>query len=301
MGKYLSLYILALIFSATNGIAASYVSLSSNEVVLFRCVLAFALQSVLFLFLKKGRFTCMQHRRSLLFLVFAGVFQGFNWLFLFEAYATIGVSLGILLGYCGPVFVMMLSPVLFQERLTLPKIAGFCVVFFGVFLVNGDVLLEGSSTWGLFCGLIAAVFYAAMNICNKFASEIDGMENSVILFFSSAITVILVQLSRQGFTMPAPTSSDILPLLYLGLISTGIGNHFYFSSMKHLTAQTVAACGYLEPVCAVILSAVLLHEAMTPLQLTGAACILGGAMFCELCQRQKAPTPIQQVSNVPRP
>lgn len=53
-------YIISLLFSATNGIAASYVALNSYEIVLFRCVFAFLLQGVLFLVLKKGKFTCIR-------------------------------------------------------------------------------------------------------------------------------------------------------------------------------------------------------------------------------------------------
>ena len=51
-------------------------------------------------------------------------------------------------------------------------------------------------------------------------------------------------------------------------------------------SQTVAVVGYLEPLSAVVFSAVLLGEAITPVRLTGAALIIGGAIFCELAGKR---------------
>ena len=45
--------------------------------------------------------------------------MGISWLFLFEAYRRIGVSIASLGYYCGPVIVMALAPVMFHEKLTL--------------------------------------------------------------------------------------------------------------------------------------------------------------------------------------
>ena len=76
-------------------------------------------------------------------------------------------------------------------------------------------------------------------------------------------------------------AADWLPVLCLGLLNIGLGCFFYFSSIGSLPAQTVAVCGYLEPLSAVILSALLLHERLTPLQIAGACLIIGGALFAE--------------------
>ena len=54
-----------------------------------------------------------------------------------------------------------------------------------------------------------------------------------------------------------------------------------FSAIGDLPAQSVAICGYLEPLFAVLLSVLILHETMTPLQAAGAFLIIGGAVFGE--------------------
>lgn len=70
-------------------------------------------------------------------------------------------------------------------------------------------------------------------------------------------------------------------ILVLGLLNTGIGCYFYFSSISHLPVQTVAICGYLEPLSAVVLSTVILRETMSMVQVFGTVMIIGGAVIGE--------------------
>lgn len=72
----------------------------------------------------------------------------------------------------------------------------------------------------------------------------------------------------------------------LGVVNTGIGCLLYFSAVAKLPVQTVAVVGYLEPLSAVVFSAALLGEAITPVRLMGAALIIGGAVFCELAGKR---------------
>ena len=71
-------------------------------------------------------------------------------------------------------------------------------------------------------------------------------------------------------------------ILVLGLVNTGIGCYLYFSPLSKLPVQTVAVCGYLEPLSAVLFAALLLGEKMSALQYIGAVCIIGGAMIGEI-------------------
>ena len=52
--------------------------------------------------------------------------------------------------------------------------------------------------------------------------------------------------------------------------------------MGPLKAQTVALYSYLDPILAIVLSMVVLHEPMTPAAAVGAVLILGAAYISEL-------------------
>ena len=277
-------YFAALLLFGFNGIVASFIDLSSYEIVLLRTFIGNVLLIALF-FLTRNKLTFYQYKNDSLFLLLSGIAMGTSWMFLYEAYAQIGVSIASLCYYCGPVIVMALSPLLFREKLTASKLCGFAAVLIGIILVNGSAFNGNGNLWGIFCGLMSAVMYAAMVICNKKARRITGVEHATLQLFVSFLTVFIFVLFKQGLTVHLHTE-DIIPVLILGLFNTGIGCYFYFSSIGKLPVQTVAVCGYLEPLSAVVFSVIVLHETMLPIRILGAALIIGGAVSSELVKRK---------------
>jgi len=279
-------HIFSLLLFGTNGIVASLISLSSYEIVLFRTMIGSVFLLSVF-FITGGRLTAHKHRKSLGFLTVSGISMGLSWMFLYEAYQQTGVSISTLLYNCGPVIVMILSPFMFKEKLTAVKITGFAAVLAGVFLING-ANAEKINIWGILCGLMSAVTYSTMVMFNKKASDISGLENSALQLFISFITVSVFIGIKQGFAIDV-SASDIIPIIILGLMGTGVGCYLYFSSIGKLPAQTVAVCGYLESLSAVVFSMIFLKERLSPLQIVGAVLIIGGAMLGELYKKKKAP------------
>jgi len=278
-------YIFALLLFGSNGIVASRISLTSYEIVMLRSLIGSLLLIGIF-FATRQRISFVKSKRDLLYIAISGAAMGASWMFLYEAYQQIGVSLATLANYCGPVIIMALAPLIFKEKLTYIKLIGFAAVLCGVFLVNGQAAAEGKTAWGLFCGGMSAVTYAVMIIFNKKAKHITGLENSATQLFIAFLTVAIFVTIKQGPYVHI-SQSDWIPLLTLGIVNTGIGCYFYFSSINRLPAQTVAVCGYLEPLSAVIMSVIFLKENLTWLQYMGAALILGGALFAECVKKGK--------------
>ena len=73
-----------------------------------------------------------------------------------------------------------------------------------------------------------------------------------------------------------------LLLLAVGLLHTGAAYVLYFGSMDGLKAQTIAIFSYIDPVSALLFSAVILREPLSPAGLAGAVMIIGSAVFSEL-------------------
>ena len=277
-------YIFALLLFGSNGIVASLIHLSSYEIVLLRTLIGSLLLIAIF-FIAREKLTFYKYKTQSIFLAVSGIAMGTSWIFLYEAYDEIGVSLASLAYYCGPVIVMILSPFLFGEKLTRIKVCSFLVVLVGIFLVNGTAFENGVSVWGLACGLLSAICYSLMVMFNKKAKDITGLENSMLQLFVAFLTVAIFVGIKQGYRMEIDTQS-IIPILVLGLLNTGIGCYFYFSSIGKLPVQTVAICGYLEPLSAVVFSVIFLKETMLPIQIIGAVLIIGGAMLGEYRKKQ---------------
>ena len=77
-------------------------------------------------------------------------------------------------------------------------------------------------------------------------------------------------------------------VLIVGIVHTGVAYAMYFGSMKRLRAQTIALLSYIDPVFALLLSAAVLHESLSPIALIGTALIIGSALVSELGPAEKA-------------
>lgn len=276
-------YIFALLLFGSNGIVASLIDLSSYEIVMLRSMIGSILLMAIFM-ISKTKPVFLTHKRQFVNLIISGAAMGMSWMFLYEAYDQVGVSIATLCNYCGPVIIMILSPLVFNERLTKAKVIGFAAVLLGIVLVNGRLAGDSSNAWGLFCGAMSAITYTALVIFNKKAKPITGLENSMFQLFFAFFTVAVFVGVKQGFAIDIQ-KADIVPILMLGLVNTGIGCYFYFSAMVQLPVQTVSICGYLEPLSAVVFSMVFLNEAMTALQIIGGILIIGGAILGETAKQ----------------
>lgn len=273
-------YILALLLFGSNGIWAAAIALSSQEIVFLRLLLG-AIALVVLVLVTRPKLLALRYKRDLAFLALSGCAQGVLFLFLFRAYQLVGVSLASLAYYCGPVLVILVSPLFFREKLTRWKVLGFLFVLAGVVLVNDQAALDGKPLWGLVCAGLASLMYAVLVVATKKNEHIHGLENPCIQLLFSLLTVSLYLACTQGFAIQVQPG-DWLPVLVLGLLNTGLGCYLYYSSIGHLPAQQVAIFGYLEPLSSVFYSALLLHEVLFPIQWVGGLLIVFGALFAEL-------------------
>lgn len=272
-------YLASLFIFGFNGIFASYVDATSAQIVFLRVLIGTVVLLSAFLITRK-QLTCFDDKRALGFLALSGCAMGLQWLLLFEAFNHIGVGMATLLNYCGPIIVIALAPFVFKERMTWNKILGILVVIGGVLLLNGTA--TGSlDVIGIGCGLGAAALYAVMVTFSKKASSIKGLENTCIQMLSGLVAVFAVLLLKGEAAVTLPLHS-VPAMLELGIFGTGAACLLYFSGIGDMKAQTVAVLGYLEPLGAVVLSALILGEAMTSLQLVGAACVIGGACLAQV-------------------
>ncbi len=277
-------YFLSLLIFGSNGIVASHISLSSQQIVFTRTLIGGLFLALVF-FLSKNKLRALSSRRALLFLLGSGVCMGASWMCLFEAYRLVGVSVATLIYYCGPVLVLLASPFVFQERLTAPKVAGIALALCGMALVGGVDVQQSGLSWGLLCGILSAVLYALMVLFNKKAQGVSGLENTLWQLVFAFVTVGGF-LALRGELPRAVPSADLPAILLLGIVNTGLACYLYFSSIQVLPAQSVSICGYLDPLSALLFSALFLQERLTGAQLVGALLILGGAAVGELLQKR---------------
>lgn len=104
---------------------------------------------------------------------------------------------------------------------------------------------------GSFLRLNVCVYVCTDGNSNKKAKPESGLENSLLQLVIGSFIVVAFVSMQKNFVLSL-TTIDWIPVLLLGLLNTGIGCYLYFSSITDLPVQTVAICGYLEPLSAVV-------------------------------------------------
>ena len=280
-GVYYGIYILAMLIFGTNGYLVAHLSLQGSQIVLVRTLVGGLLLTAIVLL--RGGFDREAVRAERRDLLFGGVALGLNWVALFTAYRLLNVSLATLIYYAGPMLVLLFSPLLFRESLTPQKIAAVAIVAAGLFCITGSITSAGMSLTGLLAAVLSALFYASLIIFNKRIVKTGGMQTAALELDVAFVVVLIYVLLTAG--IPHPLKADIPYLLVLGLVNTGIAYMLYFTGLQKLPGQSVALISYVDPVSALVFSALLLHETMTPLQMLGAVLIIGGALLGELRRR----------------
>ena len=240
---------------------------------------------LLFLRLKKRKAEGTIPRRTLLGLIVSGALIGINWILLFEAYNHTTVAVATLCYYMQPTIVMLLSPLIFREKLTARKAVCAAVAILGMALVSGVVSgsgAPGGSFRGVLLGLGAAVFYSAVVIMNNMIRGVDPWRKTCIQLLSAGLVMVPYLLLTGGFDPGSLTPVTVVLLLVVGIVHTGIAYVLYFGSMDGLRVQSVAILSYIDPVSALLFSAVLLREPLSLLNVIGAVMIIGSAVVSEL-------------------
>lgn len=269
-------FIASLILFGSNGVVAARILLPSQDIVALRTLIGSLFLGAVFL--ARMPKPNIASARDLAFVVASGASMGLSWLFLYEAYQTVGVAVSSLAYYCAPIMVMALSPIVFKERLTARVVASFAIVLAGALLLNcGSIGSGESSAWGLFCGWMSAVCHAAMVIFSKLADQVEGITSSLIQLIASFAVALAFLVATGGLPFDVGAESWGW-VLVLGVVNTGLGCYLYFSSFGGLSVQSVAILGYLEPLSSVVCALVFLGEPFGTLEALGGCLIMLGAL-----------------------
>ncbi len=275
---------LSMMIFGTIGIFVRTIELGTSEIALVRGIVGslFLLGVLLF---TRQKISFGEIRKNAPILLVSGAILGANWIFLFEAYRNTTIANAALSYYFAPVFMLCLTPVVLKEKLSAKKIVCIGIAMPGMFFIvasgaNGS--MGGGNLAGIACGLAAAGFYASLMLLNKFIKNMRGLETTLIQLATASLALVpYVFLTDGSAGLFQIAGLSLLFVLILGVVHTGIGFFLFFSGMKGLKGQSIAALSYLDPVTSVILSCVVLREGMTPLALAGGALLLGATFVSE--------------------
>ncbi|MBO7357716.1 MAG: EamA family transporter [Lachnospiraceae bacterium] len=273
----------ALLIVGSIGVFRRFIPLSSSMLAFLRGIIG-AASLFLFAIITKKKIFIKLPAKKMILMILTGVVLGVNWILLFEAYNYTTISKATLAYYMQPTILLFVSPLIFKEKLTLKKVICAALALAGMVLVSGVLELNGAASndlRGVLLGLGAAVFYTLVVILNKINEGVDAYEKSVFQLLSAAIVLIPYLIIRNEFAGIALDSRGIILVLIVGIIHTGLVYILFFGSMSGLKAQTISVLSYIDPITAMIVSALLLKEGLSVLALLGAVLIIGSSLVAE--------------------
>ena len=290
-------FLLSMIIFGTIGVFVRYIDLSSSEIALVRGLIgSLFLTTVMFIMKKKISWAMV--KVNAVVIVLSSIALGGNWIFFFESIKHTTLSNAVLSYYFAPVIVLMLTPIVLKEKLSAKKIVCIGVAMLGMLLIvgNGRVSTSGlDDVIGIGYGLLAAVLYASLMLLNKFIKNMDGLATTVLQLGTATILLVPYVIFTEGFGILEVSNSAIPFILILGIGHTGIGFLLFFSGMQKLKGQSIAALSYADPITSLVISALILQEQTTFVQLLGGALLLGSTFVSER-QSKKFPIPLNKVA-----
>lgn len=284
--KAYGMMISAMLIVGTIGLVRRYIPLPSALIAFFRGTIG-ALFLIFYIWLRKTGGWQRLSGKTLWGLLLNGVFLGLNWILLFEAFNKTTIAKATLCYYMQPTIVILLSPIIFKERLTVKKLLCAFFALVGMTMVSGVIgggrLLPGEES-GILLGLGATCLYSLVIILNKKITGVEAYQKTILQLLSSAVVLIPYLLLTGAFRLLTVSLPLILLLLVIGILYTGIVYVLYFGSMGSLKAQTVSTLSYIDPVVAMLVGGLVLREGMSAAGLAGAVLIIGSAMISELTE-----------------
>lgn len=181
-------------------------------------------------------------------------------------YVSLAVA-GVLL-YTAPAFVMLLSALLFREKITPRKLLALALAFLGCALVSGLGTDNQISTPGLLWGLGAGLSYAMYSIFGRYAIR-RGYGSWTMTFYTFLFCFLANcllcdwQLIGNIWTQPAELGWAVS----LGVVTAFLPYIFYSLGLEAMEGSRASILASIEPVVAALLSVFVYHE---PLGLSGA-------------------------------
>lgn len=276
--------IFAMLIWGTIGVFVRQISLNSMEIAFFRAIIGSGF--IFFLGLLTGKkFDLKSLKKNLSILVLSGMIISINWIFLFQGYKYTTISNATLSYYFAPVFIAILSTLVLKEKLSTKKALCILGAMIGLFLIlkSGDKsdISSYNHTKGILYGLAGAVSYAIVIILNKFIKGLPSFDITLIQLFVAGIILLPFIIGQNTLKLSTIDIKSWIFIIVLGTIHTGIAFLLYFSAIREVEGQSIAVLSYIDPIFAVLISAIFLGESIGIPQIIGGVLILGSAYLSE--------------------
>jgi drug/metabolite transporter (DMT)-like permease len=272
---YLKIISAILIWSSL-GIFVRKAGLPTTGIIFYPAVVAGLLQLLLLLItgqLKKAAKTDNNLHSVFLLILIPICFLANTFLFYF-AFIHTTIANAVLTHYTAPVFVALMAPVFLKEKILKTTWLAIMLSSLGLWLILGtplpgeEISLRDSEHRGIIAGVLSGLAYAVIILIVK--GIVSRYSALFIVFIQNAFVALIL----LPFILNLHLTLQSLPyVITLGVVHSTIAPLLYVQGFKSVKANEAAILGYFEPVGAIILALIFLHE------VPGIKALLGGVLI----------------------
>lgn len=205
----------------------------------------------------------------------------------FNAINMMNLSAAAILLYIAPTIVMLLSAILFKEKITRRKLFAVILAFAGCAFVSGILGGIRLSLIGFLFGIGSGIGYALYTIFSRFALE-KGYSSVTINFYScllAAIGAFIILRPYSSIKLMFQSGESFSWCIATGMLSCFIPYLLYTYGLTGLENGKASVLASIEPVVASIVGIIIFHEKISVPLFVGIALVLSAVVL--LCYEKE--------------
>jgi drug/metabolite transporter (DMT)-like permease len=227
------------------------------------------------------------------FAVLGGLLLALVQITYFYAISKIQVMAAILIQYLSAVWVALFAMTFWGERPRWYKLVALVAAIGGCYLVVGgyDLQLLQMNRIGTLVGLVSAIAFAAYALFGE--KVMQRYSPWTVVFYALAFAAVTWQLIYTPFKC-FHDSHDFIQwagLLYIVVMGTIMPFGLYFVGINYIRSTRATIAATLEPIAAGLMAYFALGEKLEPLQLLGAALVIGAIVLLQIEKERDELTP----------
>ena len=213
--------------------------------------------------------------------ILLAVFSGFLLALHFALWITsldyTSVASSVVLVTASPVFVAIVSYLLFKERITGLTLIGIVICFIGAGIIGNVNWDTGSgSFFGAVLAFLGAVAVSGYMLIGRSLRQKMGVLSYIFLTYTSAGVFLLITVIALGQPLTGYNGGTYVMFILLALVPQVLGHTALNWSLRYISATLITVAVLGEPVIATLLAYLVLAEAPKLTEVIGGVIILGG-------------------------
>ncbi len=239
----------------------------------------------------KQRGLIREHYRFMLAQGLLGV-TGFNTLIYLAMQTTTAIN-AVLVNSCIPIIIVVISWLMFREKLRLRQIIGVIISLGGVLLIlaKGEVtsLMQLQFNQGDLLVLAAAFIWAWYSVnLKKFPQGLDPIAYLTGIIMVGLVFILPIYLVEiQSGNVVQFTQATVLSVLYVAFFASVLSFIFWNRAVREVGANRAGPFIHLMPVFSSILAIVFLGETLLGYHIKGIALVFIGILLATLTLRKR--------------